>query len=104
MALVTDNHLRFTYDDAGRRRIVEALQLTMEAYDRGMKGGAIGHDIPPRVGKSSLISLIAIEAKSRGVPFVHVMTPWEDLAKQLTDAEKLKKTLKLYGPRKSHLG
>lgn len=99
MALVTDNHLRFTYDDAGRRRIVEALQLTMEAYDRGMKGGAIGHDIPPRVGKSSLISLIAIEAKSRGVPFVHVMTPWEDLAKQLTDAEKLKKTLKLYGPK-----
>jgi hypothetical protein len=99
VALVTDKHLHFTYDDAGRWPVTTGLQMTMEAYDRGASGAAIGHDIPPRVGKSSLIALIAIEAKSRGVPFVHVMTPWEDLAKQLTDSKKLKQTLRLYGPK-----
>jgi hypothetical protein len=61
--------------------------MTMQFYKEGQ--GCIGHDLPPRMGKSSLIHILAIEFQAAGAPFVHVLTPWNNLAQQLVNAKKI---------------
>lgn len=80
-------HLAFQYDPGDRPHILQAADMTLEWY----KGGrdAIGHNHPPRSGKSSLIHVLAVELKEAGAPFVHVLTPWTNLAQQLANEKKL---------------
>lgn len=84
-------HLRFKYDHAGRPPILEAASMTLQFYKEGQ--GCIGHDLPPRMGKSSLIHILAIEFQAAGAPFVHALTPWNNLAHQLVKVEKIKANL-----------
>jgi hypothetical protein len=80
-------HLRFKYEDAGRPPILEAADMTLAAYIKGRD--SIGHNLPPRMGKSTLIHILAVEFQAQGAPFVHAMTPWTSLASQLTSSDKI---------------
>lgn len=61
--------------------------MTLERYKAQDK--AIGHNHPPRSGKSSLIHILAVELQAAGAPFVHVLTPWTSLAAQLTEEGRI---------------
>lgn len=84
-------HLKFLYDSAGRPPILEAASMTLDAYNKG--ASSIGHNLPPRMGKSTLIHTLAMEFQALGAPFVHVVTPWTNLAAQLTDELKISANL-----------
>ena len=83
--------LSFRYDHAGRPPIIEAASLTLAAYRRGDK--CIGHDLPPRIGKSTLIHILAAEFEKAGAPFTHVVTPWTNLSEQLVSEAKIVENL-----------
>ena len=83
--------LRFRYDAAGRPPVIEAAAMTMQSYLDGQP--CIGHDLPPRMGKSTLIHILGLELQAAGAPFVHVLTPWKGLARQLIDANKINANL-----------
>lgn len=83
--------LSYRYDPAGRKPILEAAQVTIEAYK--IKDASIGHDLPPRMGKSTLIQILAIEFQALNAPFVHVLAPWVSLAQQLVNSTKVKQNL-----------
>jgi hypothetical protein len=83
--------LRFRYDAAGRPPVIEAAAMTVQAYLEGQP--CIGHDLPPRMGKSTLIHILGLELQAAGAPFVHVLTPWTNLARQLIDAKKISANL-----------
>jgi hypothetical protein len=85
--LRTYQNLSFRYDPGDRPHILEAADLTMSWYKAGRD--AIGHNLPPRSGKSSLIHVLAVELKEAGAPYVHVLTPWANLADQLADEPRL---------------
>lgn len=80
-------HLSFKYEDAGRLPILQAADMTLASYLKG--DGSIGHNLPPRMGKSTLIHILAIEFQKIGAPFVHVLAPWTNLTKQITNAKKI---------------
>ena len=84
--------LNFQYDDAGRPQILEAAQMTRNTYvdSHFEECREIGHDLPPRMGKSTLIHVLAIELRAEGAPFVLALTPWTNLARQLADREKVR--------------
>lgn len=80
-------HLQFQYDHGDRPHVLEAAKLTLEAYNSGLP--AIGHNLPPRSGKSSLIHVLGVELTCAGAPFVHAVTPWRNLADQLIDQDRV---------------
>lgn len=84
-------NLAFKYEHAGRPPIIEAASMTLGFYKEGQP--CIGHDLPPRMGKSSLINILAIELQAAGAPFVHALTPWSNLAQQLVNADKIKASI-----------
>lgn len=89
------DHLQFRYDPGDRPHILEAASLTVDAYNKGLP--AIGHNLPPRSGKSSLIHVLAVELAAAGAPFVHVVTPWLNLADQLIDKGRIVANCKRLG-------
>jgi hypothetical protein len=91
MTTSSNKPLKFGYDPAGRPPIIEAAGMTLQAYKDGQP--CIGHDLPPRMGKSTLIQILAIELQAAGAPFVHALTPWTNLAKQLINADKVQANL-----------
>lgn len=91
MTTSSNSPLKFGYDPAGRPPIIEAAELTLQAYKDGLP--CIGHDLPPRMGKSTLIQILAIELEAAGAPFIHALTPWTNLAKQLISSEKVETNL-----------
>lgn len=84
--------LSFGYDDAGRPQILEAVQMTRHFYLASHKDDVreIGHNLPPRMGKSTLAHVLAAELQAVDAPFTLVLVPWRSLAKQLTDRRKIK--------------
>lgn len=86
--------LLFEYEDAGRPEIIESVAVVMARYVMGEK--ITGLLVAPRVGKQSITVLIANEARSRGVPFVHCIVPWINLSRQVVDANKNQKTFEFY--------
>lgn len=86
--------LSFQYEEAGRREIIESVAVAMARYAMGEK--ITGLQVAPRVGKQSIIVLIANEARAKGVPFVHCIVPWTNLARQVVDANKNQKTFDFY--------
>lgn len=89
--------LAFDYDDAGRPEIIEAVNAAMKRYRAGAE--CTGFMIAPRVGKQSLIVLLANEARAQGAPFVHSIVPWSNLNNQIVDAKKNKRTFDFYKAR-----
>lgn len=87
MTITSWPHLAFKYDHAGRPPILEAASITLNAYRDGEL--CIGHDLPPRMGKSTLIHILSIEFQAAGAPFVHALTPWTFLARQLVKSSKV---------------
>ena len=85
--LRTYPNLSFRYDPGDRPHILEAADLTLSWYKDGRD--AIGHNLPPRSGKSSLIHVLAVELQATGAPYIHVLTPWTNLADQLADESRL---------------
>jgi len=87
--------LKHITKDGGRPPIPEAIATTVERYINGYS--SIGHVLPPRVGKSSIIRGAALELGSIGAPFVLCLCPWKNLATQLTRTDKTKDFIKHYG-------
>lgn len=87
MTAVNWPHLAFKYDHAGRPPILEAVSQSLEFYKNGEH--CIGHDLTPRLGKSAVTQISAVEFQAAGAPFVHALTPWTNLAKQLVDPRKI---------------
>jgi hypothetical protein len=85
--LRTYENLEFRYDPGDRPHILDAANLTLSWYKTGRD--AIGHNLPPRSGKSSLIHVLAVELQAAGAPYIHVLTPWTNLADQLADEARL---------------
>lgn len=80
--------------DGGRPEILEAANISLERYQRGYK--VTGHCVPPRVGKSSIVRIIAIEAFDLGAPFVLHLSPWENLTTQIIDESKSQQFMEIY--------
>jgi hypothetical protein len=45
--------------------------------------------LPPRIGKSTLIHILAAEFEKAGAPFTHAVTPWTNLSEQLVSEPKI---------------
>jgi hypothetical protein len=84
-------NLQFSYKPGDRPELIEAVSQTVAAYTNG--DTCIGHMLPPRAGKSTVIRASGIELKAAGAPFVHLLTPWKNLAKQIHDEAKVEAQL-----------
>jgi superfamily II DNA or RNA helicase len=89
--------LKVLTKDGGRPAIPRAAEFTVSRYLAIPDSEPMGHLIPPRVGKASLIVSITAELRAAGCPAVFTIVPWEFLAKQLVDKEKIKSSLGYYG-------
>ena len=90
-------NLKFDYDDAGRIELLQFVDAIVKRYvDEEDCTGVL---TPPRSGKGTVVCLSALELRNAGAPFVHAVTPWRNLADQLTSSEKIEKTLQFYGAR-----
>lgn len=89
--------LAFDYDDAGRPEILESVSAAMKRYLAGEE--CTGLQVAPRVGKQSIIVLLANEARAQGAPFVHCIVPWTNLNNQIVDAKRNKRTFDFYKAR-----
>jgi hypothetical protein len=69
--------------------------MTLEWYKAGKP--AIGHNHPPRSGKTSLIHVLAVELQAAGAPFVHVVEPWTNLAEQVAGSKKIEDNCRRLG-------
>lgn len=90
-------HLAFDYDDAGRVELLQFVDAIVKRYTE--EEDCTGVLTPPRSGKATVVILSAMELRSLGAPYVHVVAPWKTLADQLTSSEKIQKTLHFYGAR-----
>ena len=88
-------HLRFQYAPTDRAHVLRAANMTMEWYKAGKP--AIGHNHPPRSGKTSLIHVLAVELQAAGAPFVHVVEPWTNLAEQVAGSKKIEDNCRRLG-------
>jgi len=86
--------LQFNYEDAGRPEIIECVNSAMKRYLNGDE--CTGFMIAPRVGKQSLVVLLANEARAQGAPFVHCIVPWANLNNQIVDVKRNKRTFHFY--------
>jgi hypothetical protein len=89
--------LKHVSDDGGRPFIVEAVEKTVDRYLKNALE-PMGHCIPPRCGKSSVIVLTAAELASVGCPATFVIAPWSFLTNQLIDSVKVRGTFAFYAP------
>lgn len=90
-------NLEFDYDDAGRIELLQFVDAIVKRYTD--EEDCTGVLTPPRSGKAAVVFLSALELRNVGAPFVHAVTPWKNLADQLTSSEKIEKTLQFYGAR-----
>lgn len=81
--------------ETSRPEILQAVDITLERYIRGER--VTGHSVPPRVGKSSIARILAMECVRLGAPFVIHLSPWTNLVEQITDAVKTSDMMKIYG-------
>lgn len=91
---------------AGRDVIPQAIDVTAAIYKEHPEWRllsepvtAIGHCIPPRVGKTSVIIGSVLELRALGAPPVVVITPWLNLCEQLTTDDKVMGAMSIYGMR-----
>ena len=81
--------------DNNRTKIVPAIQLAFDRYFQGETYTSLV--FPPRVGKSSIIRLYALENHQlTGVPSIMV-APWSDNVDQIKEKDKIESTYRQYG-------
>lgn len=90
-------NLKFDYDDAGRIELLQFVDAIVKRY--ADEEDCTGILTPPRSGKATVVFLAALELRNAGAPYVHAVTPWKNLADQLTSSEKIEKTFQFYGAR-----
>lgn len=90
-------HLKFVrlLENNNRPKIVQTIETILDRYSIGETMTSVA--IPPRYGKSAIIQLSALELSQFGAPTSVVLSPWDDLADQIKDPERIKKTFQLYG-------
>ena len=88
-------NLKHLTKDGGRPPITKAVSLTLDRYLNGHS--EVGHVVPPRVGKSSIIRGAAMELTTAGAPFVLCLSPWTNLADQITSKQKTEEFMRHYG-------
>jgi len=88
-------NLKYITKDGGRPPITEAISKTIARYVEGHD--CVGHVLPPRVGKSSIIRGCSLELGAVGAPFVLCLCPWKNLADQLAMRKKTQDFLRHYG-------
>jgi len=87
--------LQFQYKPTDRPHILEAAGQTLKFYKDGE--AAIGHNFPPRGGKTGLAHDLAVELKAAGAPFVHILAPWNNLASQVVSEKRVIDNCKRFG-------
>jgi superfamily II DNA or RNA helicase len=90
-------NLKYVTQDSGRPFIVDAVRAAVARYQE-RNFAPMGHGVPPRCGKSSIIALTAAELSAIGCPMTFVLAPWRFLTQQLTDGEKLRGSFSYYAP------
>jgi hypothetical protein len=92
--MINHSCLAFQYEDAGRPEIINSLIAVVKRYIAGEK--ITGLQVAPRVGKQSIVVLVANEARAQGAPFVHCTVPWTNLCYQIVDENRNQKTFDFY--------
>jgi len=97
--------LKVLTKDSGRPYIRLATEISLDRYNRFSTFDAkkpimpaMGHCIPPRGAKSSLIQMICAELELAGCPLTVVSVPWNFLKGQLIDPGKIVNSFTYYAP------